>query len=168
MIELEKTYLAKEIPKGINSKKDMLDIYIPKSAIHPVTRIRKNGENYEITKKSPINKEDRSKQNEDTIILSEQEYCELKELEGKRLEKDRYLMKYKGKTAEIDIFKGKLKGLVLIDFEFETEKEKDDFQIPDFCLADVTQEDFVAGGMLCGKSYEDIEKELERFNYKRL
>ena len=40
--------------------------------------------------------------------------------------------------------------------------------MPDFCLADVTQEKFIAGGMICGKSYEDIEKELKRFNYVKL
>lgn len=26
----------------------------------------------------------------------------------------------------------------------------------------------VIGGMICGKSYEDIESELNRFNYKKL
>ena len=45
----------------------------------------------------------------------------------------------------------------------KTEEEKNKFGMPDFCLADVTQEDFIAGGYLAGKGYVDIEKELERF-----
>ena len=55
-----------------------------------------------------------------------------------------------------------------VDFEFETEEEKEKFEMPEFCLADVTQENFIAGGMLAGKKYKDIEKELERFEYKKL
>lgn len=42
------------------------------------------------------------------------------------------------------------------------------FQMPDFCLCEVTQEEFIAGGMLCGKRYTDIEADLERFGYKRI
>ena len=40
--------------------------------------------------------------------------------------------------------------------------------MPDFCLKEVTQELFIAGGMICGKSYEDIEENLKRFNYLKL
>ena len=56
----------------------------------------------------------------------------------------------------------------MVDFEFETSEEKESFEMPDFCLADVTQEVFTAGGMICGKSYEDIENDLNRYNYKKL
>ena len=46
MIELEKTYLAKEIPQGLKdcNSKEIIDIYIPKSNAHPKIRIRKNGD----------------------------------------------------------------------------------------------------------------------------
>ena len=40
--------------------------------------------------------------------------------------------------------------------------------MPDFCLADVTQEEFVAGGALCGKKYPDIEQKLAAFGYSRI
>lgn len=39
--------------------------------------------------------------------------------------------------------------------------------MPDFCLADVTQEKFTAGGILAGKKYSDIEAELEKYGYKK-
>ena len=73
-----------------------------------------------------------------------------------------------GTLAEIDIFIEDLAGLVLIDFEFDTEAEKDNFTPPSVALADVTQEDFVAGGLLAGKTYRAIEPELARFCYKKL
>ena len=66
------------------------------------------------------------------------------------------------------MFQGDLKGLVLVDFEFESEQEKQAFEKPDFCLVEVTQEEFIAGGMLCGKTYKDIEKNLQKFGYKSL
>ncbi len=169
MIELEKTYLAKYLPFGLNKFrfKEIIDIYIPKSKNHPTLRIRKKGGNYEITKKEPV-KDDASEQEEQTIKLTEEEFSGLSGLKGRRTHKIRYYYGYNGKTAEIDVFQGALKGLVIVDFEFESSKEKDSFEMPEFCLADVTHELFLAGGMLCGKSYEDIEEELERFGYKKI
>ena len=66
------------------------------------------------------------------------------------------------------MFQGDPAGLVLVDFEFTNEEEKQAFIMPDFCLADVTTEEFIAGGMLCGKSYGDIEKSLFGFGYRGL
>ena len=170
MIELEKTYLAKSLPAGLKNckHKEIIDIYIPKPSRHPKLRIRKNGDKYEITKKEPVNTNDASHQKEQTIVLTEEEFNELARLDGKKTHKIRYYYNYKGKTAEIDVFQGSLKGLVIVDFEFETVEEKDAFKMPPFCLAEVTQEEVIAGGMLCGKSYEEIEEELKRFNYRKL
>lgn len=143
-------------------------MYIPQSLDHPVVRIRKNGETYEITKKQPVKEGDASHQDEQTITLTETEFNELMKLEGKKVSKIRYYYPYKGRIAEIDVFTGKLRGLVLVDFEFENLTEKDSFVMPEFCLADVTQETFVAGGMVCGKSYEDIEENLKKYSYKKI
>ena len=55
-----------------------------------------------------------------------------------------------------------------MDFEFNTLAEKSAFKMPSIALADVTQEDFIAGGLLAGKTYNDIASELERFNYRRV
>ena len=56
---------------------------------------------------------------------------------------------------------------MLVDVEFSSNKEKSDFIMPDFCLADVTQEDFLAGGFLAGKKYSDIQFFLDKYNYKK-
>jgi len=170
MIELEKTYLAKEIPKGLKDykSKEIIDIYIPRSKAHPTLRIRKNGDNYEMTKKEPVNESDSSRQEEQTIILTETEFNEFMKLDGKKVHKIRYYYDYNGITAEIDVFQGALKGLIVVDFEFKTLEEKDSFEMPAFCLIEITQEVFIAGGMLCGKSYEDIEEDLKKFNYTKL
>lgn len=170
MIEREKTYLAKQLPEGLEKceKKEIYDLYLPKEHPHPKIRIRKNGNKFEITKKKPISGEDASHHHEHTIHLNEAEFNSLKKLPTKDVRKVRYFYPFNGRTAEIDVFQDALKGLVLVDFEFQSKKEMNNFEIPKFCLADVTQEEFIAGGMLCGKSYENIEKELDKFGYKRI
>ena len=172
VIELERTFLAKQIPEGLKECKfkEIRDIYLPRAIeIHAPIRIRKNGDKYEITKKSPINAGDHSQLLEENIKLTREEFLQLeKEISGRKVSKTRYYYPVNGRIAEVDVFNEALIGLVIIDFEFETNEEKDNFNPPFFCLADVTQEDFIAGGVLCGKKYSDLEKDLERFNYQRL
>lgn len=168
--ELERTFLLKYLPKGLDKcrKERMTDIYIPKKARHPIIRIRRVGDLFEVTKKSPVSEGDSSVQDEHTIGLTKEEHDALARLPGKRLDKTRYHFVQDGVNAQIDVFHGRLRGLALVDFEFESKMQMDVFQEPDFCLADVTQEEFIAGGMLCGKRFQDIAKELKRFGYKKL
>lgn len=171
MEEIELTYLAR---RDISSKiagltpKPMLDIYVPGSDAHPGLRIRRSGEKHEITKKRPIKEGDSSHMLETTIPLTQEEFADLALVPGKRVEKDRYIYKEGGHAYEIDVFRGALSGLVLVDIEFETLGEKSKFTKPLWCLADVTQEKFVAGGMICGKKYADIEGDLARFGYEKI
>jgi CYTH domain-containing protein len=171
MIELEKTYLAKYLPDDLESFRftEIIDIYFPKSSSHPKIRLRKKGDKYQLTKKQLIDSADASEQQEQTINLTEYEFNELKtHMPGKVVHKLRYYYNHSGLTYEFDIFQGSLSGLVLIEIEFPTSINKSNFQKPDFCLDDVTQELFIAGGMLCGKSYQDIETALKKFNYTKL
>lgn len=169
-IEYELTYLAKKLPKDLKKSpsKILIDIYFPNNVIHPNLRLRQKGDKYELTKKSPINKKDASLQTEETIELTKEEFEALAKGDGKRLKKRRYFYEYEGKTAEIDVFEEELKGLVLIDFEFKNREEQNKFEMPDFCLVDITQEEFIAGGMLAGKSIKDIQKDLNKYNYKTI
>ena len=169
-IELEKTFLAKYLPKDLKrfSFKEIKDIYIPKKSHHPVLRVRKNGDVFQMTKKEPVQGQDSSEQFEHTIKLTKDEYNSLAKLDGKASRKIRYYYKLAGKTIEIGVFKDALAGLVLIDVEFENKKDMEAFGMPDFCLADVTQEEIFAGGMLAGKKYKDIEKALNKYNYTKI
>jgi len=165
--EFELTYLVKDLPEDFESSeyKEILDIYIPASAEHATLRIRKHGETFEITKKEPVSGTDSSHQMENTIPLTEGEFNDLEELHGKRVRKVRYYYNENGQDYEIDVFQDGLEGLVLVDVEFTSNEEKAKFVAPDWFGGDVTQEKFVAGGMLCGKVYEDIQENLDSFNY---
>jgi len=170
-IELERTYLLKAIPRDLHKCKsiEILDIYIPGSHPHPVLRARRRGGAFEITKKQPVVLEDSSRQSEQTIPLSEEEFLDFAKLPGKRVRKARYYFPFDGvHYAEIDVFQDQLLGLVMADFEFKTLEEKESFVMPEFCLAEVTEEKFAAGGVLSGKAYRDVETVLEKYGYKKL
>lgn len=169
MKELERTFLAKYIPDGLDKCKckEIIDVYIPKEKKHPSIRLRKNGDKFEITKKEPM-LDDPSEMFEQTIKLRESEFNEFLKLDGKKVHKIRHYLDFGDLIAEVDIFKGDLQGLVLVDFEFDSVIEKNNFIMPDFCLIEVTHEEFIAGGMICGKKYEDIENELKKYNYSKL
>lgn len=168
MLELEKTYLLKYFPKGSleSPNKAVIDTYYPEKSKHPVLRLRQSGDKFELTKKVPVEGQNSSQHNENTILLSPDEASALLKIKGKRLSKVRYYFSFDGRVAEVDVFKGDLAGLVLVDFEFDSTDDLNGFKMPDFCLVDVTEEEFLAGGMLCGKKYADVEIELKRFGYK--
>lgn len=170
MVEFELTYLAKYLPEDLSKfpSNEMMDIYIPVAFDHPKIRIRKNGDKFEITKKEPVHGTDSSEQLEQTITITAEEFQEFTKIPGKVLKKRRYFYKIDNRTAEIDVFGGELTGLVLVDVEFNNNDEKNEFSMPGFCLAEVTQEKFIAGGMLCGKKYSDIEENLREYNYTKL
>lgn len=141
MIEREKTYLVKFLPENFDSfpHKEMLDIYLPPNSHHPKIRLRKQGDKLYLMKKTLING-DMSTQKEEVILLDQEEFDYFSQLEGKRIHKNRYYIPYQDKTIELDVFLDDLAGLVLADVEFTSEEEKEVFQIPDFCLADITKE----------------------------
>jgi len=59
-----------------------------------------------------------------------------------------------------------LEGLVVVDVEFTNKKIKIVLNAG-FLSGRCHQELAFAGGMLAGKKYKDIEKDLKRYNIKR-
>lgn len=168
--EIETTYLAASLPENLASynHKKLMDVYFPAGAAHPSLRIRQKGDAYVLTKKRQVEANDASVQTEEDIELTREEFEALRAGNGKVVTKVRYEVPYDAYTAEVDVFTGELDGLVLVDIEFESKQERDAFRKPDFCGADVTQEEFIAGGMLAGKNLADIQGELDRLQYKSL
>ena len=170
MIELELTYLAKSLPANLKDypAKKIVDLYVDNGTDHFDLRIRQNGDKYELTRKIPVEAGDASKQTETTIVLNQTEFQSFANTTSRRIEKTRYFFEHNNHTAEFDVFEGALAGLVLVDFEFDTEDQKNSFVMPEFCLVDITQETYIAGGVLAGKKYSEIETELNRFSYVKL
>lgn len=169
-VELELTYLVRQLPVEVTgvTPMELTDIYVPEDSSRPRLRLRKKGNEYEITKKVPVSIDDLSNQTEQTIPLTPDEFKALAASSKRQVRKDRYRVVISGRSAEVDVFKDALNGLVLIDFEFSNAKDMRNFTPPRCCLADVTQELFVAGGQLAGATYKDIESDLNRYNYTKI
>ena len=169
-VEIELTWLAASLPDVAGCHHvAMEDVYFPDDPdVHPRLRARRRGDVHEMTKKLPMSGSDGAAHTEMTIPLSPREYSALVDGHQRRVTKIRFLVSLEGRDAEVDVFQGALRGLVLIDFEFGFPSELAAFRAPACCLADVTRHDFLAGGLLAGKSYDDIPPELERFGYTPL
>lgn len=170
MLELEKTYLIKDIPSWLCSLpyKDLLDIYVPLESDHAHLRIRKHGEKMVIMKKELTRPGDLSSMEETVIPLTAQEFAVFQGIPGKRIHKHRYYLPYQWLTIEIDVFQDELLWLIMADVEFPNEAIKQSFLMPDFCLCEVTQEVRFAWWLLCGKAYQDISNLLNNLWYKKI
>ena len=169
-LELELTFLAKEIPKEVYgvTPKLLVDYYLPEDSDHPKLRIRNKAGKYEITKKIPISGTDSSAQTEHTIALTKEEFDALCVCSKRIVEKDRYNVTIAGYPAEVDVFRGKLEGLVLIDFEFDSYEKQATFVKPVVCLVDITQDKWAAGGVLSASSYDNLKPILDDYGYVKL
>lgn len=169
-LEREKTFLLKTLPVDLAGCRFEVisDAFIPISAAHPILRLRHRGDRYELTKKSPVEDSDASRQTEHTIRLTAEEALAFSNVEAKRFTKRRYYCTIEGYPAELDLYQERLAGLAVIDFEFEDDAIMAKFTMPAICLADVTQEEKLAGGMLAGKEYGDLTDVLSKYNYDPL
>lgn len=167
-LELEKTYLAKGLPPGLEKCRSEIirDAYVSNDINHPRLRLRQRGAARVITKKAPVDGKDSSRQHEHTLTLDKTEFEALSQAPTASFAKRRYYCEIEGSPAEVDVYLEDLAGLVVIDFEFSDEQAMSDFKPPGLCLADVTQEEFMAGGKLAGKTYADLSPELEKYGYK--
>ncbi|MEI6053764.1 MAG: hypothetical protein WCQ49_00150 [Candidatus Saccharibacteria bacterium] len=169
-IEFEKVYLAKSLPTGIKEARSSLirDIRIPQNSSNSHLRLRQKDDTYVITKKYPIIDGDTSSQYEFTIELDKDEFNALASCSDSYFVKRRFYMELAGRPAEVDVYQEKLEGLVVIDFEFDSEDQKNAFVTPDFVLADVTAEEAIVGGFLSGKSFDEIFPLIKKYGYKKL
>jgi len=166
--EFERTFLAHYLPPDLESyrSKEIHDIYIPHNVLHCKLRLRKSGEVKELTKKERVSEDEGSHLVEYTIPLTSEEFDVLSVIKGREVRKIRYYYNADDTVYEVGVFQDLLLGLVIVDVEFYNKESMTSFQPPDWLLTEVTQEDFLAGGELCGKSYLDIAPQLERLSYK--
>ncbi len=166
MLEIERTFLVKKLPADLSRFKasKIRQGYISPSP-SPL-RVRQRDNKFEITKKFPLKDGDWSSAEEINIPLKEEEFNKFWPLAKASLEKTRYVIPLENNLiAELDIFEGKLKGLVFVEVEFPSSDEMEKFVPLDWFGPDITQEDFSANSFLAGKTFEEIEKII---NVKKL
>ncbi len=170
MNEIERRFLLKYIPDFVKTTKGISieDYMILTGEDHPHLRLRKIDDRYELTKKYPKPGATNAEKIEETIILSEVEFNAFKKLDHKGQQKLRYKIVSDNYSTELDLWQGELQGLGIVEFEFHSVEAAQEFIPPEYILCEVTGLEWLAGGKISGKSYEDIALELEKLGYKKL
>ena len=134
-MEIERKYLVKEIPTDLNQYeiKKIAQGYL---CTEPVVRIRRSNNDYYMTYKG----DGLMVREEYNLPLTEEAYTHLRpKIDGLLIAKTRYLIPLNDKlTAELDIFEEDLKGLVIVEVEFDSIEEANAFTSPDWFREDVT------------------------------
>lgn len=163
-MEIEKKFLIKKLPKNLEKyEKEHIEQGYLNTATMPVLRIRKKDEEYllcyKFGQKTKFKVASVSKEIE--LPLTQEAYQHLKtKIDGQIIEKERYLVPLKeGLTAEIDLFGGFLKGLEIVEVEFESEEAAEKFIPPEWFGKDVTLDIRYKNAQLCKIS--DVAEILE-------
>ncbi|MCA1690626.1 MAG: adenylate cyclase, partial [Actinobacteria bacterium] len=79
---------------------------------------------------------------EEEFEIDERRFASLWPLsEGRRVSKTRHLIPGDGGlTIELDVYTGALEGLVVVEVEFESEAQSDDFEAPEWFGPEITDD----------------------------
>lgn len=143
-MEIERKYEVKQLPKELSGypHKKIEQGYL---CNNPIIRIRKSNEDYILTYKSKMeNKTEGSAivNHEVELPLTEEAYQRLStKIENHLVKKTRYLIPIDGNlTVELDIFEGRLEGLVFAEVEFPNEEASNDFIAPSWFGMDLSED----------------------------
>lgn len=144
-MEIERKFLINEMPEELENYKK-IEIEQGYISTRPTIRIRRADERYILTVKSRLNISTKAGDpivnNELECDISREEYENLKEkINGRTLEKTRFIIPIDGGlTIELDVFKGRLKGLVFAEVEFESVDAANNFNKPSWLGKDVSDD----------------------------
>ena len=141
-MEIEKKFLVNKLPENLNDYK-CLQIEQGYVLTRPTLRIRRMNDEFILTYKSPVAHKSNARVNtEIEAPLDEGAFNRLKEkCDGYFIEKERFIIPLSdGHKAELDVFKGRYEGLLVVEVEFGSEEEIDDFIKPDWFGEDVSED----------------------------
>ena len=134
-IEIERKFLVKKIPDNLDTYEriDMTQGYLNTA---PVVRVRKENDDYVLTYKGS----GLLSHSEYNLPLNKEAFDHLlKKCDGIIISKSRYKIPLENNLiAELDIFKGDLDSLKLVEVEFDSVEEADNFTPPEWFGEDVT------------------------------
>ena len=177
--ELRRLFLIRDLPEPLvraSSHLQIFDNYIEN------TRLRLRSMRSPDTKEWSYHLQQRFSLGDDLshwkiaeIYLNEAEHAIFEPFEGREINKNeraetneirknRYFYDLDGRQIDIDLFLGELWGLNLVRVVFETEKDFENFELPPFVIAEVTDNPFFSGENLVGKNFTDIQAEFARMN----
>lgn len=127
-LEIERKWWLPKRPEIVLNCQEVPAVYIEQGYLEGGLRLRRAGQKYFITHKegSGLCRTELEWEVPKTYFESEWPKCLAS------LTKWRYLVSYEGYTFEIDEFFGSLKGLILLEVEFESPEEAQAFLLPNW------------------------------------
>jgi len=125
--EIERKFWVRSLPSTCLQYSPVLieQGYIAIEENGHAVRLRRKGEAFSLTVKSSGG----MVREEYEIAISEAQFEALWEsTEGRRIVKDRYVIPYQNLQIEVDVFRGRLTGLVIAEIEFESIEAANAFQ----------------------------------------
>ena len=134
-MEIERKFLVSQIPENLDSYvcHEIEQGYL---STKPVVRVRKDNDDYYLTYKGS----GMMVREEYNLPLTKEAYYHLiAKADGNIITKKRYeIPDDNGYTIELDIFEGIFEGTVLVEVEFPTKEEAEDYIPPSWFSQDVT------------------------------
>jgi len=165
-MEIEHKYLVKKMPEDLSKykKKEIEQGYLNRS---PVLRVRKSNDDYILTYKLKLDKGSKKTpicNEEIEAPLTKEAYEHLKEkADCNLIVKTRYIIPYRSKgkkyKIELDVFHGKLEGLVFAEVEFENVEDAKNFNKPKWLGEEVSGDKRYRNGFLIAMENLDCFKE---------
>lgn len=136
ILEFKKEY--EDISKLIQKKKDITQVYI---SMDTEVRLRKIEQDGLVETVQTIKSDGAVSREEIEFMVDEQIFNDIvkyKLYKGDIISKTRFLLNIGDYTAELDIFKGPLEGLVLVEVEFDSMMAANNFKAPNWFGENVT------------------------------
>jgi adenylate cyclase len=140
-IEIERKFLVRSLPQNLEDfpHKQISQSYLSTPGTFPVMRVRRYGDEYLLTIKKRV--EESLSCHEVEFPIEPEIFAQLKIMaEGRDIEKTRYRIPWENKTVELDIFSGRLNGLIMAEIEYSSLEEATLIPIPDWFGEEVTQD----------------------------
>ena len=137
--EIERKYLVEELPDGLDDEggKDVEQGYLAVGEDEEV-RVRRLGSETFLT----VKRGSGEVRMEEEIELDREQFGRLWPLtEGRRVHKVRHRLEVADRTIELDVYGGALKGLLTAEIEFESEREAERFEAPEWLGHEVTEDE---------------------------
>jgi CYTH domain-containing protein len=157
----ERRFLLEDFPPGLPRNASHIQIkdnYVTNTRLRlrkirvPETKER----SWSLTQKCRVDDNELSQTAESVIWLSPEEYEVLRVFEGNEIRKNRYPYEHDGRNYSVDFYLGALWGLLIAKTELSENESTNDFPIPDFAIADVTDDPMFSGPQLVELTIEQI------------
>ena len=138
--EIERKFLLADPPEHLDGlpRKKIRQGYIAVTQGGTEVRVRKEGKRHFLT----IKEGHGENRGEEEVEINDSQFASLWPLtKGQRVRKIRYEVAHDGKTVEVDVYRGKLKGLTTAEVEFPDEGASHGFQPPEWLGREITGDD---------------------------